>query len=171
MSSEELETESLPFLPIIEDLAGEEAVKIIKSIMVEEKTVREIVSETGLKVNRVRKTLYKLNKHRLVTYNKNEHKQNPFFREFFWRFNPQGVKRYIRIRKKVILRNLLENKDYLLENQVFRCKKHSDNMFTIDEAYKLNFSCPLCGSPLQIAENIKLIKTIENLINRLVDTG
>ncbi len=159
--------EKYPFFDVIEQIAGEEACEIVKSLLFEDKTIKEIAKDTGLKINLIRKVLYKLNKYYIATYEKSEKKINPIFREFTWRFNPQAVVKYVEKRKEVLIDNLKKNLNYLSQKQVFFCGNQGCSTYDFEKAFELNFKCPNCNTALKLLDSTTTINKIKTFLSKV----
>ncbi len=155
------------FLSLVEKVAGEDAVKVVQAILFNEKTVKDIAGDTGLKINQVRKVLYKLNKYGLVSFDKSESKFNPAYREFIWRFNPSAVIKYIEYRRDLLLENLKRQIDYYTSNQVFSCGNVNCNVYSLEQAYDEGFICPKCGAPLKPVNTREVVARIQQILQKL----
>jgi transcription initiation factor TFIIE subunit alpha len=162
-------------LPVSEDLmkkianvlGGEDAVKVVVALnKLREATDDELLNETGIKLNDVRKALNKLYNHSIVQCDRLRDEQTGWF-IFRWRIQPDQFEGFIKNQKRKILRILKKRLDYESGNQFFYCGTLGDSRVTFEEAMEMIFRCPDCGKKLEQFDNKDIIKTLSDKIEEL----
>lgn len=162
-------------LPISEDLikkvanvlGGEDAVKVVLALnKLGQATDDELLNETAIKLNDVRKALFKLYNHSIVQCDRLRDEQTGWF-IFRWRIQPDQFEGFIKNQKRKILRILNKRLDYETNNEFFYCGTPGDRRMTFEEAMEMIFHCPNCGKKLESYDNKDIIKTISDKIEEL----
>jgi len=162
-------------LPISEELmtkianvlGGEDAVKVILALnKLGQATDDELLNETGIKLNDVRKALFKLYNHSIVQCDRLRDEQTGWF-IFRWRIQPDQFEGFIKNQKRKILRILNKRLDYENNNEFFYCGTPGDRRMTFEEAMEMIFRCPDCGKKLESYDNKDIIKALSDKIKEL----
>lgn len=162
-------------LPISEDLmtkianvlGGEDAVKVVLALnKLGQATDDELLNETGIKLNDVRKALFKLYNHSIVQCDRLRDEQTGWF-IFRWRIQPDQFEGFIKNQKRKILRVLNKRLDYENNNAFFYCGTSGDRRMTFEEAMEMVFRCPDCGKKLESYDNKDIIKALSDKIEAL----
>jgi len=148
-------------------LGGEEAVTVVKTLAkLREATDEAIATESGIRVNNVRKVLYSLYGHALVTCTRVRDEKTGWY-IFYWRLQPDQLDAFIRSRKKRTLEKLKSRLTYESSHSFFVCKACAGVRVTFEEAMESAFRCTNCGKQLLGTDNKDyveaLTKTIANL--------
>lgn len=138
-------------------LGGDEGVEIIKVLRdVEDITVEELASKTGIQINTVRKLLYKFYNHSLVSSRRFRDKETGWF-IFQWRLQPELIEAFIQGMKQKIRRKLQTRLDYELQHVFYQCDSSTCPKITFEEAMETIFHCPICNEPLRPVDNSTVI--------------
>ncbi len=161
------ETKNDVFVSVVEELVGEDAVRVAIALSKrKEATDEEISQETGIKLNDVRKILYKLHNFNLATYRRIRDDNTGWF-TYFWKINKERIYDLIKSRKKLVLEKLKERLEYEKSKMFFYCPNDGDTRLTFEEAMESSFKCPKCGNMLQHFDNSEIIKVLEEKIKEL----
>jgi len=155
------------FLKVASVFGGEDAVKVVKVLArIREGTDDVIATESGVRLNTVRKILYKLYDHALVSATRVRDDKTGWY-IFYWRLQPDQLDAFIRSRKRRTLEKLKSRLEYERAHSFFICKKDSDVRITFEEAMESAFRCPKCGSQLTGVDNTRIIEHLSGLISKL----
>ena len=148
-------------------LGGEDAVKVVLALnKLGQATDDELLNETGIKLNDVRKALFKLYNHSIVQCDRLRDEQTGWF-IFRWRIQPDQFEGFIKNQKRKILRVLNKRLDYENNNEFFYCGTPGDRRMTFEEAMEMIFRCPDCGKKLESFDNKDIIKALSDKIEEL----
>jgi len=150
---------------IAEDIAGKQAEEIV-DLLIGKKDVNEflIAKKMKLTINQVRNMLYKLSDKGLVSFTRKKDKRKGWY-IYFWTLN--SLKSLTLLEKKLSeefdqLEKQLKNRK---TKRFYSCK--ICNIEVSEGTALLNqFTCPECGQVYVLSENNKLIKELENKINK-----
>ncbi len=151
---------------IVGEVAGKQAVEIV-SLLVGKKDVNEflIAKKLKLTINQTRNILYKLSNFRLVSFTRKKDKRKGWY-IYFWTLD---VLKSLELLEKKLLGELAIIEKQLKNRKIKRfyfCK--TCNVEVGEETALLNnFICPECGQVYGLAGTDKVIKELENKINRL----
>ncbi len=152
---------------VAEVVGGEDAVKIVKLLSkADELTEEEIVNQTQIKLNSVRKILYKLYDHSLVALRRTRDKNTGWF-VFHWRLQPDQFEGFIKNRKRQILEKLKARFEYEKSHDFYYCGTPGCKRVPFEEALELIFRCPVCGKPLAHFDNKIILEFLEKKIKEL----
>ncbi len=158
------EEELIKVAPIF---GGEDAIKVIKSLLkMGEATDDVIATESGVKLNDVRKVLYKLYDHALVFSNMVRDSKSGWY-IFYWKLHPDQLEAFIKSRKMRVLQKLKQRLEYEKNHTFFECKKCPSQRFTFEEAVETAFICDKCGSPLESVDNSRIVPFLEKRVKKL----
>lgn len=151
---------------IVEDIAGKQATEIVK-LLVGKKDVNEflIAKKLKLTINQTRNILYKLSDGGLVSFIRKKDKRKGWY-IYFWTLD--SLKSLELLEKKLLeeirqLENQLKNRKI---ERFYFCK--TCEVEVGEETALLNqFTCTECGEVYSLAEQDKIIKELENKINKL----
>ncbi len=148
-------------------LGGEEAVTVVMALnKLGQATDDELLNETGIKLNDIRKALNKLYNHSIVQCDRLRDEQTGWF-IFRWRIQSDQFEGFIKNQKRKILRILNKRLDYENNNEFFYCGTPGDRRMTFEEAMEMIFRCPNCGKKLDSCDNKDIIKTLSDKIEEL----
>ena len=148
-------------------LGGEDAVKVVLALnKLGQATDDELLNETGIKLNDVRKALFKLYNHSIVQCDRLRDEQTGWF-IFRWRIQPDQFEGFIKNQKRKILRVLNKRLDYENNNEFFYCGTPGDRRMTFEEAMEMIFRCPDCGKKLESFDNKDITKALSDKIEEL----
>ncbi len=151
---------------IVEDIAGKQAREIV-DLLIGKKDVNEFIIAKKLKltINQTRNILYKLSDNGLVSFTRKKDKRKGWY-IYFWTLD--SFKSLDILEKKLLieaeqLKNQLKNRRI---KRFYFCK--TCNVEIGEETALLNqFTCIECGQVYSLAESDKIIKELENKINKL----
>jgi len=155
------------FVSIIEEIGGENAVKVANALSdKDEATDEEIAEKTDMRLNAVRKVLYRLYENRLASYRRTRDTRTGWF-IYFWKLNPERLRTLIISRKQMVYQRLKERLYFEKENMLFHCGNSECEQLTFDDAMDVSFKCPNCTKPLIFVKNDKSIELLETKIGEL----
>ncbi|MEM1687230.1 MAG: transcription factor [Zestosphaera sp.] len=151
----------------IEECIGE-AGKAVFEVLVKrnkELTDSEIVSETGINEQEVRRALYELHSLGIVAYKK---KQSPEDGKFIytWFIDGGRLNQVLLQRKKETLSKLKARLNFESNNTFFVCDVDGVRL-TFDEAFENDFKCPKCGADLRPEDNTTTKEFLKKMIAKL----
>jgi len=155
------------FIKVASLFGGEDAVKVVKVLAkTKEGTDDVIATESGVRLNTVRKILYKLYDHALVSATRIRDDKTGWY-IFYWKLQPDQLDAFIRSRKRRTLEKLKSRLEHERAHSFFMCKKCSDVRITFEEAMESAFKCPKCGGQLVGTDNSRMIEYLSDLISKL----
>jgi len=155
------------FASIIEEIGGENAVKVANALSdKDEATDEEIAEKTEMRLNAVRKVLYRLYENRLASYRRTRDTRTGWF-IYFWKLNPEKLRDLVISRKRMVCQRLKERLEFEKGNMLFHCGDQSCEQLTFERAMDVSFKCPRCAKPLIFVRNDRAIELLENKIVEL----
>ena len=151
---------------MIARLIAPEAVKVFKYLMkYNESKEEEIAEDLKIDINELRKILYKLNEIGLVRSYKVRSEEEGKQYTYVWYVNVDYINQILLQRKKHVLERLKERLS-VEEETYFYCPNDLTR-YTYDEAMDLNFICPKCGTPLEMAQTNEYAEVLKKYIKKL----
>lgn len=148
-------------------LGGEEAVVVVRTLAkLKEATDESIATESGIRVNNVRKMLYNLYGHALVTCTRVRDEKTGWY-IFYWRLQPDQLDAFIRSRKKRTLEKLKSRLSYETAHSFFVCKTCAGVRVTFEDAMESAFRCTNCGKQLLGTDNSEYVEALTKTISNL----
>jgi transcription initiation factor TFIIE subunit alpha len=148
-------------------IGGEDAVKIILYLKnVGKATNDQILAETEIPLNEIRKILFKLYNYSIVQCDRLRDKETRWF-IFNWRFQPDQIEGFITNMKKRVLGILKTRLAYEENNDFYYCGTEECTKYAFEEAMELVFRCPTCGKPLQHYDNQEVIQSLKDRITKI----
>jgi len=148
-------------------LFGEDAVRIIGVLKgVNEITDNEIMEQTEIRINLIRKALYRLYDHSLVALRQSRDKETGWF-IFHWRLQPDQFAGFITNHKRRVLEKLETRLEYEKMHEFYSCQQPGCKRFAFEEAVDLLFKCPTCSKPMVHLNNDRIVKTITREIKQI----
>ena len=115
----------------------------------------EIVEETEIPLNTVRKVLYKLNDATLISYKKaKDPKTN--YEIYIWKFEQENVSQVITKKYEELSVKIDKSINYEEENMFFACNTNA-HRYIFEKASEYNFVCPKCNGTLEYQDNTTVI--------------
>ena len=152
---------------VAEVFGSEEAVKIIDTLKgVNEITDDQIASQTGIRLNSVRKILYKLYDRSLVALRRSRDENTGWF-VFHWRLQPDQLEGFILNQKRRVLEKLQVRLEYEKSHDFYYCFTLGCRRFPFEEAVEIVFRCSTCNKPMMHFDNGRLIETLNKKILEL----
>jgi len=152
---------------VAEVFGREEAVQIIETLKgVNEITDDEISSQTGIRLNSVRKILYKLYDHSLVALRRSRDENTGWF-IFHWRLQPDQLEGFILNQKRRVLEKLEARLEYERGHDFYYCYTPKCLRVPFEEAVELVFRCPTCNKPMMHFDNNRLIEALNKKMGEL----
>ncbi|MDH5713088.1 MAG: transcription factor [Candidatus Bathyarchaeota archaeon] len=152
---------------VAEVFGSEEGVKIIDTLKgVNEITDDEIASQTGIRLNSVRKILYKLYDRSLVALRRSRDENTGWF-VFHWRLQPDQLEGFILNQKRRVLEKLQVRLEYEKSHDFYYCSTLGCRRFPFEEAVEIVFRCSTCNKPMMHFDNGRLIETLNKKILEL----
>lgn len=151
----------------IEEYVGDAGRTVFEMLVKRNKelTDSEIVSETGINEQEVRRALYELHSLGIVAYKK---KQSPEDGKFIytWFIDGGRLNQVLLQRKKEVLSKLKARLNFESNNAFFVCDVDSVRL-TFDEAFENDFKCPKCGADLKPEDNTATKELLKKMIVKL----
>lgn len=148
-------------------IAGEDAIKIVLFLKKTGKATNDqILAETGIPLNDIRKILFKLYNYSIVQCDRLRDKETRWF-IFNWRFQPDQIEGFIKNMKKRVLGILKMRLEYEENNDFYYCGTQECDKHTFEEAMERVFRCPVCGKPLQHHDNSDVIRSLKDRIAKI----
>lgn len=148
-------------------IAGEDAIKIVLFLKKTGKATNDqILAETGIPLNDIRKILFKLYNYSIVQCDRLRDKETRWF-IFNWRFQPDQIEGFIKNMKKRVLGILKMRLEYEENNDFYYCGTQECDKHTFEEAMERVFRCPVCGKPLQHYDNSDVIRSLKDRIAKI----
>ncbi len=155
------------FASIIEEIGGENAVKVANALSdKDEATDEEIAEKTEMRLNAVRKVLYRLYENRLASYRRTRDTRTGWF-IYFWKLNPEKLRNLVISRKHMVCQRLKERLEYEKGSMIFHCGNADCEQLTFEAAMDFSFRCPNCSKALIFIRNDKSVELLENKIDEL----
>jgi len=152
---------------VAEVFGSEEAVKIIGTLkVVDEITDDEISSQTGIRLNSVRKILYKLYDHSLVALRRSRDENTGWF-VFHWRLQPDQLEGFILNQKRRVMDKLQARLEHEKNHDFYYCSTPGCPRVPFEEAVEIVFRCPTCNKPMMHFDNGRLIEALNKKIGEL----
>ena len=152
---------------VAEAFGSEEAVRIIDVLKeVGETTDDQIATQTGIRLNSVRKILYKLYDHSLVGLRRSRDQNTGWF-IFHWRLQLDQLEGFILNQKRRVLEKLEARLRYEQNHDFYYCYTIGCKRIPFEEAMELVFRCPTCNKPLMHFENGKIVSALTKKIEQL----
>jgi transcription initiation factor TFIIE subunit alpha len=148
-------------------LFGEDAVRVVEVLKgVHEIIDIDIVGQTQIRLNTVRKTLYRLYDHSLVGLRRTRDKETGWF-VFNWRLQPDQLEGFIFNQKRRVLEKLESRLRYEKNHEFYTCKTPGCKRFPFEEAFELLFECPACNKPMVHINNDHIVETLTRKISQI----
>ena len=152
---------------VAEAFGSEEAVRIIDVLKeVGETTDDQIATQTGIRLNSVRKILYKLYDHSLVGLRRSRDKNTGWF-IFHWRLQLDQLEGFILNQKRHVLEKLETRLRYEQNHDFYYCYTIGCKRVPFEEAMELVFRCSTCNKPLMHFENGKIVSALTKKVGQL----
>ena len=148
-------------------LFGEDGVRVVEALKgVHEIIDIDIVDQTEIRLNTVRKTLYRLYDHSLVALRRSRDKETGWF-IFHWRLQPDQLEGFIFNQKRRVLEKLETRLRYEKNHEFYSCQTQGCRPLPFEQAFEVLFRCPTCNKPMSYVKNNKIIETITRKINQI----
>jgi len=152
---------------VAEAFGSEEAVQVIGILKeVDEITDDEIASQTGIRLNSVRKILYKLYDHSLVALRRSRDENTGWF-VFHWRLQPDQLEGFILNQKRRVLEKLQARLEYEKSHDFYYCYTPRCRRAPFEEAVEFVFRCSTCNKPMMHFDNGQIIEALNKKIEEL----
>jgi len=148
-------------------LFGEDGVRVVEVLKgVHEIIDIDIVDQTEIRLNTVRKTLYRLYDHSLVALRRSRDKETGWF-IFHWRLQPDQLEGFIFNQKRRVLEKLETRLRYEKNHEFYSCQTQGCRPLPFEQAFEVLFRCPTCNKPMSYVTDNKIIETITRKINQI----
>jgi len=152
---------------VAEAFGSEEAIRIIDLLKeVGETTDDEIATQTGIRLNSVRKILYKLYDHSLVALRRSRDENTGWF-IFHWRLQLDQLEGFILSQKRRVLEKLEARLRYEQNHDFYYCYTLGCKRIPFEDAMEVVFRCPTCNKPLMHFENTKIVSALAKKVEQL----
>jgi len=152
----------------VENMLGDEAVKIFKILLRERKdlTEDEISEKTGLARNITRKNLYLLQEYRLVSYKRIKNRETGWY-YYYWRINDEELPLILLELKKDIINKLkLKMEKLKLDTAAYMCTV-CKRRYSFSEAFNNEFKCAHCDNELVYVETNSYVDKLSKIVTKL----
>jgi len=148
-------------------LFGEDTVRVVEVLKgVHEITDNEIMDQTQIRLNTVRKILYRLYDHSLVAIRQSRDRETGWF-IFNWRLQPDQLEGFIFNQKRRVLEKLETRLEYEKSHEFYTCQTPGCKRFPFAEAFELLFKCPTCNKPMMNINNDWIVKILTRKIEEI----
>jgi len=148
-------------------LFGEDAVRVVEVLKgVHEIIDIDIVDQTQIRLNTVRKILYRLYDHSLVALRQSRDKETGWF-IFNWRLQPDQLEGFILNQKHRVLEKLETRLEYEKSHEFYTCQTSGCKRFPFAEAFELLFKCPVCNKPMMHVNNDLIVEILTRKIEQI----
>jgi transcription factor E len=151
---------------IVGEIAGKPAMEIVDSL-VGKRDINEflIAKKLKLTINQTRNILYKLSNYRLVSFTRKKDKRKGWY-IYFWTLD--SLKSLELLEKKLLdeLAHLEKQSKSRKMKRFYFCKICNTEVGE-ETALLNNFVCPECGQVYELAKKEKVVKELENSLNKL----
>jgi len=152
---------------VAEAFGSEEAIRIIDVLKeIGETTDDQIATQTGIRLNSVRKILYKLYDHSLVGLRRSRDENTGWF-IFHWRLQLDQLEGFILNQKRRVLEKLEDRLRYEQKHDFYYCYTIGCKRIPFEDAMELVFRCPTCNKPLMHFENGKIVSALVKKVEQL----
>ena len=149
-------------------LFGEDAVRVVEVLTgVHEIIDMDVVDQTQMRLNTVRKTLYRLYDHSLVGLRRSRDKETGWF-VFHWRLQPDQLEGFIFNQKRRVLEKLETRLRYEKSHEFYSCQTQGCRPLPFGQAFELLFKCPACNRPMVHINNSHIIVTLTRKISQIL---
>jgi len=147
--------------------SGQDGVRVFKLLLDSNKELSysDIIAETGLDEQTVRRVLYELNELGLVVYRRVQAPEGGRF-VYYWSVNSVGINQALLNRKRMALEKLKARLDYETSTVFFVCLEDGLR-FSFDEALEHDFRCPKCSSILVQEDRNPYLAPLRRLVEKL----
>jgi len=148
-------------------LFGEDAVRVVEVLKgVHEIIDIDVVDQTQIRLNTVRKTLYRLYDHSLVGLRQSRDKETGWF-VYHWRLQPDQLEGFIFNLKRRVLEKLETRLRYEKSHEFYSCQTQGCRPLPFEKAFEVLFRCPACNKPMVHVNNGHIIETLTRKINQI----
>ena len=154
-------------LRFVEAYSGQDGVRVFKLLLGSDRELSysDIIAETGLDEQTVRRVLYELNELGLVTYRRVQAPEGGRF-IYYWSVNSVSINQALLNRKRLTLEKLRARLEYELSTVFFICPEDGLRL-SFDEALEHDFRCPKCSSILIQEDRNPYLAPLRNLVEKL----
>ena len=131
---------------------------IIECLLAGKTVDLDIVEETEIPLNTVRKVLYKLNDASIISYKKAKDPETNYD-IYIWKFEQENVSQVITKKYGNILEEIKKSIKYEEENMFFSCNAYG-HRYIFEKASEYNFVCPKCKGTLEYQDNTIVIEKL-----------
>ncbi|MEO3992804.1 MAG: transcription factor [Desulfurococcaceae archaeon TW002] len=151
----------------IEEYVGDAGRAVFEVLIKRNKelTDSEIVSETGINEQEVRRALYELHSLGIVAYKKKQSPEDGRF-TYTWFIDGGRLNQVLLQRKKEVLSKLKARLNFESSNTFYVCDVDGVRL-TFDEAFENDFKCPKCGADLTPEDNSLTKEFLKKMIAKL----
>ena len=142
-------------------VGGEVAVLIVRHLKENGENISEflIAEDLDIGINIIRKTLYQLQENNLVTSMRKKDKKKGWY-IYYWTFNDIQAETLVKRMKQERIKNLKNRLEKESLTTYYSCKKTCLRM-PFERALENNYTCPECGKVMEIVDNSRKIKAIQ----------
>jgi len=155
---------------VVLEFAGEDALEVLVHLKEDEETTDEVIAtETGMRLNSVRKILYKLYDLHLASYRRCRDKRTGWF-VYHWILNEEiRFLEFLYERRQKVLSRLNQRLEYEKSNTFYYCNNDECQRQTFEDAMACMFKCSRCGKPTVHYDNTEMTRFIQEQIKALIE--
>ncbi|MDD2666014.1 MAG: transcription factor [Methanocellales archaeon] len=148
----------------LNQLIGEEGIRVITNLPEGEVTDEKIAEITGVEIQIVRRTLYILYESRLAIYRRERNKESGWL-TYLWKVDLHEIDVVLEVEMRKLYVNLQKRLEFERNNVFYICDEGHRALF--DSATEENFRCLNCGKVLRYQDNGELINALEERIGKI----
>ncbi|MDD2778365.1 MAG: transcription factor [Methanocellales archaeon] len=149
----------------LNQLIGEEGIKVITNLPEGEVTDEKIAEITGAEIQIVRRTLYILYESHLAIYRRERNKDSGWL-TYLWKVDLHEIELVLEVEMRKLSGNLQKRLEFERDNVFYICDEGHRSLF--DLATEENFMCLNCGKVLRYQDNGKLINALEERVGEIL---
>ena len=145
---------------VAEALGEEEAITIIDILKKSQEITDDIIaSETGIRLNIIRRILYKLYDNSLVILRRTRDPKTGWF-IFHWKLQPDQLEGFVLNQKRRVFEKLSLRMEYEKSHEFYHCNTPGCTKITFEDAVEQVFVCSTCSKSLLHFNNDKTQKIL-----------
>jgi transcription initiation factor TFIIE subunit alpha len=146
-------------------MIGEEGLELIKKFPSDgEYSDEELAENTSINLNSVRQTLYTLYEKRLAEYRRIKNSETGWL-TYLWKLKLDRIDEVLHENMVTVLEKLEARERFEEENDFYICKS-CGVIYTFNEAFEHNFSCP-CDITMEHFDNELILRALKHRIEAI----
>ncbi len=152
-------------MEILNQIAGEHGLQVVKTISGKELSDDEVAKRTGMRINLVRRILYELYDNRIVNYRRTRDENSGWY-IYYWELDPERALGYVNMNRRLLLQKLEEQLEREKNNMYFSCDNGCPKL-PFEQAAENDFKCPKCRGKLESYNNSNVVTSLEHKVQSL----